>query len=343
MAQVKFYKGAFANYPQSSPNVNGLYYLALTDGNGARVYGQVKDGTGRLYTSNVFDAVLSTADDSSTKVLTLTTVDANGNVVNSSVSFYPTSKAEFDKINSHLDVVDGSIGKLDTSVNAIETSLGKVDASLVADEATVVDLSTYVYETVDASLIDISTRLANAAVDASITITKDENSNDYAAVYTITQGTKTAGVINIPKDMVVKKGEVNTHSDGSTYIDLTIANSNGDVVSVNVTDLIDIDEIDDKISNLDYVDTSIENYYVSFVGEVDGIISVNRVALPVVSVAGDNQYISAENTDGAVVVSATYVDSSTDVANGRTGIATAKAVKDYADYVVTEGLVWNTL
>lgn len=342
MAQVKFYKGAFANYPASA-DANGLYYLALTDANGTKLYGQVKDGTGRLYTSNVFDAVLSTANDSSTKVLTFTTVDTNGNVVNSSVSFYPTSKTEFDKINSRLDAVDSSIAKLDSSVNAIETSLGKVDASIVADEATVADLSTYVRETVDTSISDISTRLNNTAVDASVSMTKNVDSDEYAAVYTITQGTKTVGEINIPKDLVVKSGEVSTHADNSTYIDLTLANDDSTIISIDVTDLIDTDSIDEKISALDYTDIAVENQYVSAVNEVDGVIAVTRVALPVVSVVGDEKYISVKNTDGAVVVSATYVDTSVNVANGSTGIATAKAVKDYADYVATSSLTWNEI
>lgn len=290
MAQVKFYKGAFANYPVS-PDTNGLYYLSLTDANGVKVYGQVKDGAGRLYTSNVFDAAITTADDASSKVLTISTVD-NGIVSDASLSFYPITKEEYDAINSSI---------------------------------------------------------ANVEADSAVVIEKDETSTDYAAVYNFYQGTSDTsliGTVNIPKDLVVKSGDVSLHSDGSTYIDLTLSNDDSTVISINVNDLIDEGYVDEKIQALDYEDTAVDNQYVSAVSEVDGVISVTRADLPVVSVSGDSSsFISAETTDGAVTVSATVISTSTGIEDSSTtdGLVSASAVKYYIDTFIANSLEWNEL
>ena len=61
--------------------------------------------------------------------------------------------------------------------------------------------------------------------------------------YTIKQGGKTVGVINIPKDMVVSSGTVETNPYGQpsgTYLVLTLANATSDKVYINVGSLVDI-------------------------------------------------------------------------------------------------------
>lgn len=61
--------------------------------------------------------------------------------------------------------------------------------------------------------------------------------------YTIKQGGKTVGVINIPKDMVVSSGTVETNPYGQpsgTYLVLTLANATSDKVYINVGTLVDI-------------------------------------------------------------------------------------------------------
>lgn len=77
--------------------------------------------------------------------------------------------------------------------------------------------------------------------NAKVTITEDTSSSDYAKVYTITQnGVSTT--INIPKDMVVSAGTVETNPDGQTagtYLVLTLANTTSDKVYINVGDLVD--------------------------------------------------------------------------------------------------------
>lgn len=86
------------------------------------------------------------------------------------------------------------------------------------------------------------TRKALPAGDV-YSITKEESSADYAAVYHLTKnGENTGTAINIPKDMVVSSGQVVTNpadQPEGTYIELTLANSTGDKLYINVGDLIE--------------------------------------------------------------------------------------------------------
>lgn len=74
-------------------------------------------------------------------------------------------------------------------------------------------------------------------------IVAEENPSDYAAVYHLTKdGTNTGVAINIPKDMVVKSGTVETNPAGQTpgtYLVLVLANEAEDKIYINVGDLIE--------------------------------------------------------------------------------------------------------
>ena len=76
-----------------------------------------------------------------------------------------------------------------------------------------------------------------------VTIDTSTTTEGYAKSYTIKQGTSTVGVIDIPKDMVVSSGAVETNpsgQDAGTYLVLTLANATSDKVYINVGTLIDI-------------------------------------------------------------------------------------------------------
>lgn len=75
------------------------------------------------------------------------------------------------------------------------------------------------------------------------TIVAEENPSNYSAVYHLTKdGTNTGVAINIPKDMVVKSGTVETNPAGQTpgtYLVLVLANEAEDKIYINVGDLIE--------------------------------------------------------------------------------------------------------
>lgn len=84
------------------------------------------------------------------------------------------------------------------------------------------------------------------------TIVKDANSGDYAAIYHLQKTPNGSGTpenigaaINIPKDMVVSSGTVETKSEAGawgpagTYIHLVLANADNQDLYINVGDLIE--------------------------------------------------------------------------------------------------------
>lgn len=74
-------------------------------------------------------------------------------------------------------------------------------------------------------------------------VVEDKTSTEYSAIYHLTKdGINVGAAINIPKDMVVKSGTVETNPAGKpvgTYLVLTLANATEDKIYINVSDLIE--------------------------------------------------------------------------------------------------------
>ena len=116
------------------------------------------------------------------------------------------------------------------SVNALNTRVGVIPSGSSA--TTVVG---YVDEKIEA---------IPEQTDYSLTITKS-SSETYAQVYEFKQLNNTIGTINIPKDMVVQSGTVETHAEAGawgkagTYLHLILANAENSHIYINVGDLIE--------------------------------------------------------------------------------------------------------
>ena len=77
--------------------------------------------------------------------------------------------------------------------------------------------------------------------DYSVTVT-ESTPEGYAKAYTLTQNGTSIGTINIPKDLVVESGTVETNPTGQpegTYLVLTLANTTSDKIYINVGSLIE--------------------------------------------------------------------------------------------------------
>lgn len=107
-------------------------------------------------------------------------------------------------------------------------------------------------------------------------LVKDANSGDYAAVYHLTKnGANFGDAINIPKDMVVSSGTVETNPAGKpagTYLVLVLANATSDKIYIPVDSLIE---------------------YVTSGSAADDMV--------VVSVSGDHK-VTATITDGKITL-----------------------------------------
>lgn len=111
-------------------------------------------------------------------------------------------------------------------------------------------------------------------------VTKDENSGDYAAVYHLTKGGVNTGVaINIPKDMVVKSGSVETNPTGQakgTYLVLTLANATEDKIYIPVDSLIEYVTSGSAAGDMIVVDVSADHKVTATI--TDGSITKTKLA-----------------------------------------------------------------
>lgn len=116
------------------------------------------------------------------------------------------------------------------SIGALDTRVGAIPAGSAA--TTVVG---YVDEKIGA---------IPAQTDYSVSVS-NPTSTTYAQVYEFKQLGKTIGTINIPKDMVVQSGSVETKAEAGawgeagTYLHLVLANAENSSIYINVGDLIE--------------------------------------------------------------------------------------------------------
>lgn len=160
----------------------------------------------------------------------------------------------------------------DARVKAIEDNIGTV-----GDFAEV-------GATVSAAIVKLAADIKSAQAADAIKITTETTTEGMAKSYTVTQGEKTIGVIDIPKDMVVQSGEVVVNPDGQaagTYICLTLANATNDKLYINVAKLVDVYTAK---ANAAEVQLTFDGYEVS-ASLVDGGISTVKIADAAVTTA----------------------------------------------------------
>lgn len=142
------------------------------------------------------------------------------------------------------ETTDGSVAK--AVKTAQDTLQGKIDANKKEVDGkigTLTDLTTN-----DKTSLVKAINENKAAIDAAkaadeVTLDTTATTAGMLKSYTVKQGARTVGVIDIPKDMVVKSGVVEVNPEGQkagTYIVLTLANATEDKIYINVASLVDI-------------------------------------------------------------------------------------------------------
>lgn len=134
--------------------------------------------------------------------------------------------------NSDITGILTRLTQVETDVDNVETSIGTLSTLTTEEKSSLV-----------AAINEIVTKMTNNTNASKVTIKEDATNPLYSKVYTIKQGTTEVGTINIPKDMVVKSGEVLTNPDDEhtgTFIVLTLANATSDKIFINVGTLVDI-------------------------------------------------------------------------------------------------------
>ena len=191
---------------------------------------------------------------------TITVKDDEGNETETTETI--TTQVALDALYAAIDTLSGDAGE---SIADLLTKLGQVEekvnkAYVKPDDGIVL---TDLAESVQTSLANADTALQAADIsdlisktDAAITINTEATTNEYAAVYVIKQGETQVGTINVPKDLVVSSGSVKTKEDGSTVIELILANDAATKIEIPVDQLIEYvttgsEDDDDVIIDVD--------------------------------------------------------------------------------------------
>lgn len=120
----------------------------------------------------------------------------------------------------------------ETDIDNIEIAVGALSSLTTTEKGSLVG-----------AINEVLTRITETATASEINIEENSVDSTYAKVYTVKQGTRTVGTINIPKDMVVSSGRVVKDPDDEhigTFIELTLANATADKLYIEVGTLVDI-------------------------------------------------------------------------------------------------------
>lgn len=162
---------------------------------------------------------------------------------------------------------------------------------------------------------------ASAAAD-DYTIVKDSSSGDYAAVYHLQKVPNGSGTpvnvgaaINVPKDMVVESGTVETKDSSGvwgpagTYIHLVLANTDDSDLYINVGDLIEYVTSGSQAGDMVFVSIDAQHRVTATI--TDGTITKAKLAAAVQNSldAADSavQSVSEGSTNGTIEVDGTDV------------------------------------
>ena len=197
------------------------------------------------------------------------------------------------KLNG-TEETDGSVAKAikdakDALQKNIDTHKTEVDAKIGSLD----DLATDAKGSIVGAINETKAAIDETQAAGSIIIDTATTSSGMLKSYTVKQGTKTIGVIDIPKDMVVKSGTVEKDPTGyptGTYLVLTIANAAEDKVYINVGTLIDIYTAENDATQIQLaINSSTREISATIVA---GAVGSNELA--------DNSIITSKIVDGNV-------------------------------------------
>lgn len=204
MENVMFLQGTAAQYTAATKNQNTFYY---TTDDKQFYLGEVKlSNAGEIVAA--VERITKNENDIRTINSTLTTIQGDENI-------------------------DGSIKKaVKEAKDALEAKIGNLE-----------NLNTTAKGNLVSAINEVLVAVGAGGTTAAVTIDTTTTTAGMAKSYTLKQGENTIGTIDIPKDMVVRSGEVVVNPEGQTegtYIVLTLANATEDKIYVNVGTLVDI-------------------------------------------------------------------------------------------------------
>lgn len=159
-----------------------------------------------------------------------------------------TITSDLDKLEETVQSQALAIAALDAKLNGITAADNSIEIGGTATDPTIkVAISAVDGNTLEVKDDGLYVNVPEIDVPEYSIVKADSADEGFASTYYMTKdGQEVGSRINIPKDMVVSKGEIVILRDGDvegyaagTYIKLTIANTNNDILYINVSDLLD--------------------------------------------------------------------------------------------------------
>ena len=211
---VKFLKGTAAQYNglKSNKDANTFYYVDDKD----------------LYLGSI---KLSNAEDLAAAIVRIAANETKIGDINSLKT-------------SNRDSLVNAVNEIKAEIKAlVGGETGGISNMIKAVTGDLSTLTTEARGTLVAAINELDAAIDANATAAAVTIDSETTTTGMLKSYTVKQGGKQIGVIDIPKDMFVKSGEVVVNPEdktAGTYIVLTLANATEDKIYVNVGTLVDI-------------------------------------------------------------------------------------------------------
>jgi hypothetical protein len=254
-----------------------------------------------------------------------------------------------DAIELEIDTVEGKVDTISGNVNTISADVQTISATTIPNLRT--ELSGLVV-TEETRAKEEEKKLSDAisALTTGSTVTLSSSTEDTSILkkYTIYQGGKSVGDINIPKDLVVTSGEVIkvtadapvTGLEEGTYLKLTIANQEAPVY-INVKDLVDVytgsDSVEISEGNVVSVKKDAEGNYIfadkkveqDLIDEIDRAKAAEKVNADAIAVLNGDAEGSVKKAVADAIASET----------ARTEDAYAKKATTLEGYGITDAKI----
>lgn len=135
---------------------------------------------------------------------------------------------------SNASDIEAALGSLadNTDITNIRDMIGNLE-----------NLSTVEKSNLIGAINEVLSKVKEVETASKVTIETDIDNNEFSKVYIIKQGDTEIGTIDIPKNMIIESGSVETDPDEDhqgTFIVLTLANENGDRLYIDAASLVDI-------------------------------------------------------------------------------------------------------
>lgn len=281
---------------------------------------------------------------------TITIKDEEGNVTETKTETI-TTQAALDALYAAIETLSGDAGaSIADLLEQINKKYQKPEGGIPAT-----DLAKTVQESLEKAATALQSKDISSLIsktDAAVTL-ETEATDTYAAAYVIKQGETKIGTINIPKDLVVKTGSVKTKEDGSTIIELTLANDEATKIEIPVDQLIEYvtsgstanDNIIISVSDDHKVTATINSTLLTKINDSVNLEAVNDAIDTKINALDSNVEATAADTNGRISVLTKVVQTDGKLTNKEevklSKIATTGNINDLTqdtgDYVILYG------